>query len=287
LRVKERQAAQAEIALTRREIAHEQSSAGIEAGQVGGGEDALARSLLSLKASTEYGHQLVRLAAEFHSIYGEGMIPILVKENGGEKGIYVEAGPWEAQKQENALRWLGLLRTSEREDLEVEFRSDVEIPRLLTFYANRTPRVLFELVGFLNHRWVQRPNFAELNVQTLKRLLHEYMAVDLPEGISGLEKLDAFVVDELRGSDPESHMLLSTTILLGSFFGEVLRKQSRGRWLVDGETIEDVVLEVSSEVGTCKANVFLKVRKLFSNGIEDSTAWMARIILERMGFMPT
>ena len=45
-------------------------------------------------------------------------------------------------------------------------------------------------------------------------------------------------------------------------------------------------VEIASKDGTTTAYVFGKVVKLFHNGPEDSSAWMARSIAERFGNAP-
>ena len=201
---------------------------------------------------------------------------MLVRSGGAEKAIYVEGGLWTQPRQEVALKWLGLLRTSDREDLDVEFRSEDTVPPVLPFYARRSARVTFELVGLLNYCWVETEDFAEKNTATLKRLLHEYLDVEFGEGLGGLENLDHFVVHTLRGDAKDPWTLNSTFVLLGSFFGDVLQKLIGGRWLVTGRgTLEEVIFEATSEVGRAKVNVFKRVLRLYDNGIQDGTAPLA------------
>lgn len=244
----------------------------------GEGVPAISQSLLALKVAAEAGQKVKALHAPFASVYGDGVVPVLLETEGRELGLYTESGPWDWPAKERCLKWLGLLRTSDREDLEVEIRSDAEVPELVTFYARNTPRTVFELVGFLQYRWAV-PEFARENAATLRRLASEYLGLELGRGEAGLEALDRLVAETLRA---DGHVLPSSVILLGSFFGETLVERHGGNWLTRGEDIEEVVVEVRAAAGVIEANVFGKVLKLFRNGIEDSTLWMARSIAEKL-----
>jgi hypothetical protein len=237
-----------------------------------------AQSLLAVKVAAEAGQKVKALHTPFASVYGNGVVPVLLETEGREKGIYTKGGPWNWPAKERCLRWLGLLRASDREDLEVEIRSEAEVPELVTFYAGNTPRAVFELVGLLQFRWAV-PEFARENAATIRRLATQYLGLELGQGEAGLEALDRLVVETLRADD---HVLPSSVILLGSLFGETLIERHGGNWLTRGEDIEEVVVELRSAAGVIEANVFGKVLKLFRNGMEDSTLWMARSIAERL-----
>jgi len=240
---------------------------------------AFQQQLLTLKVAAEYEGKVKAFNAPLSSVYAEGVIPLLVEVGGRERGIYVESGEWDWPARQRCLRWLGALRTSDREDLEVEIRSEEVVPEAVSFYTAKSPRVLFELVSFLQFRWVGISDFGAQNAQTLRRLAAEYLEREVAEGEQGLETLDRLVVDLLR---PAGQILPSTLILIGSFFGEVLIARNGGRWLVRGDDLDDVAVEIASSAGTIEANVFGKVVKLFQNGMEDSMAFMARSIGERL-----
>jgi hypothetical protein len=150
----------------------------------------------------------------------------------------------------------------------------------LRFYSGRSPRVAFELLGLLHIRLFEQADFGRENAATLGRLAKEYLDVGLGDGIDGLEALDQVVVELLRPSGP---ILASTVLLLGSYFGEALIAAYGGRWSVRGPTTGGVSVEIVSPAGTMNADVFGKVQKLYANGMEDSTAWMARSIGKRLG----
>ncbi len=236
---------------------------------------------LTLKlAAEDYAGQVKAFHAPFASVYGDGVVPLLVEQDGRERAVYVEGGPWDWPAKERCYRWLAGLRTSEREDLEVEIRSADPVPEVVSYYTGNTPRVVFELAGFVNFAWVNVADFAERNVATLRRLAHEFLDLEIGEGQAALESLDRLVVDALR---PGGHVLPSTIILLGSLFGQMLIIQYGGRWLVQGDDMDAVVVEVSSPAGIVEAYVFNKIIKLFNNGLEDSTAFMARSLGDRLG----
>jgi hypothetical protein len=239
----------------------------------------LLRTLLALKLATgEFAGKRYRLDAPFHSVYGEGVVPVLVDDDGGRCGIYVDVAPWTPTAQEECLRWLALLRTSELEDLPVEVRSDAPVPPELAFFSGRAARIVFELVGLLQVRLFRDPGFAAANAANLKRLSAEYLGFDLRDDRDGLDDLDRLVVEVLR---PEGHILHSTVLMLGCFFGEALVRHLGGRWNVAGPTAEDVTVEVPTSGAVVAANVFGKVVKLFHNGLEDSTRAMALAIEAR------
>ena len=256
----------------------QEGARGKDEGHAMGGE--LGRSMLTMKVAAESPGKIVAFHGPFSSPYGDGVIPLLMETEHGQRAYYVETGPWDAVTQEQCLRWLAALRTSDREDLDVEIRSDQEIPDLLRHYTARTPGVLFELVGLLHVRVFEQPDFGRENAATLKRLAAEYLEMHFEDGVPGLETLDRLVVDALR---PGGQILPSTILLLGSFFGETLIAQNGGRWSVEGPGADQVAVELASKDATMTAYVFGKVMKLFHNGAEDSTAWMARSINERLG----
>ncbi|GIK83297.1 MAG: hypothetical protein BroJett024_44020 [Alphaproteobacteria bacterium] len=235
---------------------------------------------LTLKlAAEDYAGQVRAFHTPFASVYGDGVVPLLVEHEGRVRAVYVEGGPWNWPAKERCYRWLAGLRTSEREDLEVEIRSADPVPEVVSYYTGNTPRVVFELAGFVNFAWVNVADFAERNVATLRRIAHEYLDLEIGEGQAALESLDRIVVDALR---PGGQVLPSTIILLGSLFGQMLITQYGGRWLVQGDDMDAVMVEVSSPAGTVKAYVFNKIIKLFNNGMEDSAAFMARSLGDRL-----
>lgn len=236
----------------------------------------LAQQALTLRVASEC--KVKRFHAPFSSVYGDGVVPLLVDVDGTERGLYVEVGPWEWEKKEQYFRWLGLLRTSDLEDLAVEVRSDTDVPADVTALTVRTPRAVFEVVGLLQMKWGSVAALDE-NATNVKRLAREYLEVDLSDDEQGLETLDKLVVDVLR---PAGNVLPSTLMLLSCFFGRVLLNRHGGRWLVNGEDPEQIVVELRSPVGRIEANVFGKVLKLYHNGIEDSTLWMARSMADRL-----
>jgi hypothetical protein len=239
----------------------------------------LRRTVLALKlATTEFAGRPQRLAEPFHSIYGEGVVPLLVDDGEARRGIYVDVVPWTPAAKEECLRWLGLLRASELEDLAMEIRSDGPVPADITFFSGRSPRIDFELLGLLQVRVFGHAGFAAANATNLRRLSAEYLDLQLRDGQAGLQDLDRLVVEVLRA---DGHILPSTILLLGCFFGEALGRMHGGRWNVAGPTSDQVTVEVATPGGVLAANVFGKVTKLFHNGIEDSTYAMALAIEAR------
>jgi hypothetical protein len=222
---------------------------------------------------TEYG-------VSFASPHGEQIIPLLVQTDEGEKAIYVDANPWTTASEERFLRWLGLLRTSNREDVDVEIRSKEEVPERLRFYCDQGPRVLFEVAAVPQVKWVEDPSFGSENTALLRRLAIEYLDLEMADGITGLEVVDRLVVEVLR---PDGHHLPWTVLLLGSFFGERLIAMYDGRWSIEGKRVDEVTVEVRSGERATQADVFGKVMKLFDNGMEDSTAAMARAMADVVG----
>jgi len=237
------------------------------------------REALAMKLVARAGGRVRGVRVPFSSPYGHGVVPVLLADGQGERGIYVEPGPWTSAREEECLRWLGRLRASERRALEVEIHSDVPAPDRLTFYSRPTPRANFELVGLLEVRVFAERDCGPGNAGTVKRLAQEHFGRDLGGGMAGLEALDELVVEELR---PGGQLLPSTILLLGCFFGENLIDQFGGRWDVDGSGTGQTTVELASTAGTVNAMVFGKVTKLFNNGIEDSTLWMAKSIADRL-----
>lgn len=237
------------------------------------------QSFFTLKVAAEHQGKVKALHAPFTSVYGDGVVPLLLADAGREWGIYVEPGKWDWPAKERCFRWLGLLRTSDREDLDVEVRSEEAVPEMVSAFTGSAPRVVFELVACLQYRWVPVADFGKQNALTLRRLASEYLAIDVGEGDAGLEALDRLVVGVLR---PMGQILPPTVILLGSLFGETLIGRHGGRWLIRGDDIDDVAVELVSPSGVVEANVFNRIIKLFNNGVEDSTVWMARSIADRL-----
>lgn len=231
----------------------------------------LLRTTLALKVAAEWGPKLKRAAAPFQSDYGEGTIPILVETEDGERGFYIEVPPWTEPVEHECLRWLALLRTSEREDLDMEIKSEAAVPDLLSFYVKKSLRNTFELEGLLAVRW-KTEGFARANVTTLKRLAEKHLGTVLADGVEGLRTLDELILEYFS---PEGHILPSTVILVGSMVGEFLISTHGGEWRVSGEELEAVVVALPTLHGVADVNVFGKVIKLFSRGAEDSLAAMA------------
>lgn len=229
---------------------------------------------LLLRVAEEYDRE-TEFGVSFASPHGEHIIPLLVQDDEGELAIYADAGPWTTATEERFLRWLGLLRTSNREDVRVEVRSEHEVPERLRFYGGQSPRVLLEVAAVPQVKWVDDPHFGTENAALLRRLAIEYFDLEIPEGIAGLEVLDELVVSRLR---PDGHMLPWTVLMLGSFFGETLIALYGGEWRIEGKQTGDVTVEIRHGDRVSRANVFGKVMKLFENGIEDSTAAMARAL---------
>jgi hypothetical protein len=235
---------------------------------------------LLLRVAEEYKDHETEFGVAFASPQGEHIIPLLVQLRERELAVYVDANPWTPAAEERALRWLGLLRTSNREDLDVVIRGEHPVPERLSFYCGQSPRVLLEVAAVPQVKWVEDPDFGAENAALLRRLAIEYFDLELGEGVAGLEQLDKLIVDVLR---PDGHVLPWTVLMLGSFFGESLRHLYGGLWKVGGPKTADVAIEIPGKDGALmEANVFGKVQKLLSNGMEDSTAWMARAIGERL-----
>ena len=234
---------------------------------------ALRRALLTLNIATaELAGQAVRLHVPFYSVYGEGVVPLLV---GGEdtRGFYVDVAPWTAAAREECARWLALLRTSDREDLRIEIRSDGPVPEDLAFVARRSPRTEFELLGLLHVRLPADAAFAAGNAATLRRLAAEYLDRDLRHGLAGLVDLDRLVLEVLRA---DGHVLPSTLLLLGSMLGDTLVRGLGARWDLREVASNRVAVVRDSAAGPLTVDVFGKVARLIKNGIEDSTFAMAR-----------
>jgi len=237
-----------------------------------------ARHFLTLKAAAAAGEYTKGFDSPFVSPYGDGVIPLLVEEQGREVAVYVEAGPWDSAKVEDFLKWLALLRSSDRNELDVRVESDAPVPATARFYAGRSPAIEFELMALLQLRWVPYERFGPDNAQTLARLAQEYLGRELTPDLEGLQALDALIVEDLGSA---GHPVLPATHLLaGSFFGEVLIALYGGEWVVQGDHASDISVRVTSPRGDADANVFGKIAKLVRNGIEDSTAAMAESIGE-------
>jgi hypothetical protein len=239
---------------------------------------------LLLKVSEEYEGHETTFGEPFASPYGEGAIPILVHLPECELAVYVDANPWTVATEERFLRWLGLLRTSNREELDVDVRGSAEVSERLKFYCTQSPRVLFELAAVPQVKWVDDPDFGPNNVAVLRRLLTEYFDWDVPDDVSGLEVLDNLVATEFL---KDGHVLPWTVLMFGSFFGEVLMSLYGGQWKIHGRTTADVTVEIPWAGGSVmEANVFGRVVGLLENGIEDSMSSMTRTIRERIKSQP-
>lgn len=230
----------------------------------------LLRTTLAVKLAAQWGSRVKRLHAPFQSEYGEGVVPILLQDEKGERAVYVDVAPWTWRSQEECLRWLGLVRTSDQEDLPVEIHSNAEVPEIVSFYAERSLRNSFELEGLLCMRW-GTDGFARENAANLGRLAEKHLGISFAAGVEGLTTLDECVLEYFK---PTGHMLPSTTILLGSLLGETLIARHGGEWLMRGEELEEAIVALPARAGLTEVNVFGKVMKLFHNGIEDSTAAM-------------
>lgn len=237
---------------------------------------------LLLRAGAEYeaAGASIEYGVSFTSPFGKHIVPLLVTTSEADLAIYVDASAWTTSTEERCLRWLGLLRNADREDLDVEIRGAQEVPERLRYYSALRPRVLFEVAAIPQCKWVDEAGFAQENAALLRRLAIEWLDVELGEGIAGLEELDRLVVEILR-EDGRGHLLPWTVFMLGSFFGEALVSLYGGRWKVQGERVGDVTVEIEGAGGAIlEANVFGRVMKLFENGMEDSTALMGRGISE-------
>jgi hypothetical protein len=73
----------------------------------------MARMLLTMKVASEAEGKIRAFHAPFASTYGDGVVPLLMVTESGERGIYIESGPWTSMKEEACLRWLAALRTSD------------------------------------------------------------------------------------------------------------------------------------------------------------------------------
>jgi len=238
--------------------------------------------LLAAGAEYEAAGASIEYGVSFTSPFGDHIVPLLVIPREAERAVYADANSWTTATEERFLRWLGLLRNSDREDLEVEIRGAGEVPERLRYYCALRARVLFEAAAIPQVKWVDEAGFSRENAALLRRLAIEWVDTELGEGIAGLEGLDRLVVDVLR-EDGRGHVLPWTILMLGSFFGEALVALYGGRWKVRGERVGEVTVEIEAAGGAIlEANVFGKVMKLFENGMEDSTAWMARGIGERL-----
>ena len=135
--------------------------------------------LESKLAAGEYAGRVKQGHVAFSSPCGSGQVPLLVEIGGRERGIYVETGTWDWPAIDRCHRWLAVLRASERRDLDVDVRSVEPVPEAVSFYLQKSPRVLFELAGLAACRWVGVAGFAAQNAAALRRLAREHLGLGM------------------------------------------------------------------------------------------------------------
>ncbi len=120
---------------------------------------------LLLEVASEYQDAETEYGVGIRSPFGEHIVPLMVRTVKREFGIYADANPWTTASEERCLRWLGLLRTSELEDLEVEIRGEHGVHERLRYYSGLRRRVLFEVAAIPQVKWVDAEGFASENAR--------------------------------------------------------------------------------------------------------------------------
>ncbi len=119
----------------------------------------------------------------------------------------------------------------------------------------------------------QFQRYAQIHIDVAKKTF----GFDLSYDLDSIEKLDEMVEGIGKPNNPEQMV-----ILFGSFLGEALRHLYKGKWVWDDRFKSWTITFTLPNGKEDGAFVFAKVKKRFTNGVEDSLSFFAKVIDERV-----
>ncbi len=230
----------------------------------------------------QQGARIVELFKEIQSPQGQTVMPIHLEQDGTERFVEVETGPWGDGAVDAALRAVAVLRSSEHAKIEVEILSAYPVPSDVMFFYSQAPAALFQLA--LMSGDMERPEeFAEM----FRSAAAEHWGIDLDYEVGTLPLIEELLLAALN-DDPESAdvsegapILRELVDGLGCYVGEVIRRNApeSGAWRPATDWGEEAaVIEVRGfdldPIG--KAHAFLL------DGPEDSVAFYAEFVLKEL-----
>jgi outer membrane protein assembly factor BamB len=153
------------------------------------------------------------------------------------------------------------------------------------FRVSQSPRAKFELEAAKKTKSEQEKDFATTNADTARALVFKHCGRRIGKGLEGLTSLDECITTDLRAEERGIRLQVepapATIFLFGCLVGEILIELFGGRWVMIGEG--DVAVDIPlGKGGIAQANVLGKVLKLFQNGLEDSTRFLADGIADQI-----
>lgn len=232
----------------------------------------------------QQGARIVELFKEIQSPQGNTVLPIHLEQDGAERFVEVETGPWSDEAVDAALRAVAVLRGSEYAGAEVEILSAYPVPSDVMFFYSHAPAALFQLA--LMSGDVERPEeFADM----FRATAAEQWDIDLNYEVGTLSLVEELLLSALN-EDPQSSedasegapVLRELVDGLGCYVGEVIRHNApgdAGSWRPSAEWGEDAaVLEMDS----FELDPIGKARAFLLEGPEDSVAFYAEFVLEEL-----
>lgn len=230
------------------------------------------------------GARIVELFKEVQSPQGQTVLPIHLDQDGSERFVEVETGPWSDEAVDAALRAVAVLRGSEYADAEVEILSAYPVPSDVMFFYSHAPAALFQLA--LMNGDVERPEeFADM----FRATAAEQWDIDLNYEVGGLSLVEELLLSALNeepqsdeDASEEAPVLRELVDGLGCYVGEVIRRNApgdSGSWRPATEWGEDAAV---LEMGSFELDPIGKARAFLLEGPEDSVAFYAEFVLEEL-----
>ena len=123
----------------------------------------------------------------------------------------------------------------------------------------------------------------ELN-KSMKKIANDYAKKNkLKFTIKDIEKAEKKLVEKIpEGSIEEAHAIVD----LAAFAGEVMKKEIGGRWIATNITLGSIAYFAEIKDKKAKGDgqytsLTGKVRKLITNGLEDSVAYLVNVAIKR------
>lgn len=232
----------------------------------------------------QQGARIVELFKEIQSPQGNTVLPIHLEQDGAERFVEVETGPWSDEAVDAALRAVAVLRGSEYAGAEVEILSAYPVPSDVMFFYSHAPAALFQLA--LMSGDVERPEeFADM----FRATAAEQWDIDLNYEVGTLSLVEELLLSALN-EDPQSSedasegapVLRELVDGLGCYVGEVIRHNApgdAGSWRPSAEWGEDAAV---LEMGSFELDPIGKARAFLLEGPEDSVAFYAEFVLEEL-----
>jgi hypothetical protein len=160
------------------------------------------------------------------------------------------------------------------------------------YWHSYSPRAHFDMEAVKIAKTPNDKGFGKRNAAIARRLIKKHCERDLGSGLECLAGLDRCVTSDLRTLDwPAARVVApapASVFLLGCLAAEVLIETCGGRWLlidsVDLFDPVDVGVEIALANGTTiQENLSLRVRGLFTTGLDNSTRVVAERIVRQLG----